>query len=294
MKFGRVDNPKEVDFTIPRDHPGTARVLKSRGAKAKAFEAYVGCAKWNKQDLKNFYPNGVKDELAYYATQFNSIELNATFYRLFPPSTFEKWHATVPEGFCFFPKLEQSISHFKRLKDVEEVVERNVAHMLLLRKKLKMPFLQLHDKFGPKEFERVATFVKNWTRKVPLAVEFRHAGWCGDEAVASKLYKLLEKYRVTNVLVDTAGRRDLMHMRLTTSTAFVRWVGSNQPRSDRKRLEEWVGRIAKWKRAGLTKLFFFVHQNEERESPALAAYFIKRLNQKIGTTLPVPKMARAR
>ncbi|MGV3606055.1 MAG: DUF72 domain-containing protein [Planctomycetaceae bacterium] len=296
MKFGRVENPKLVDFAIPKDHPGTAKVLKGQAAKAKskAFEAYVGCAKWNKQDLKHFYPKGVKDELAYYATQFNSIELNATFYRLFPPSTFEKWHATVPEGFCFFPKLEQSISHFKRLKDVEEVVERNVAHMLLLRKKLKMPFLQLHDKFGPKEFERVATFVKNWTRKVPLAVEFRHAGWWGDEAVASRLYKLLEKHRVTNVLVDTAGRRDLMHMRLTTSTAFVRWVGSNQPRSDRARLEEWVERIAKWKRAGLTKLFFFVHQNEERESPALAAYFIKRLNQKIGTTLPVPKMARAR
>lgn len=294
MKFGRVDNPKKVDFTIPPDHPGTAKVLKGRGAKGKTLEVYVGCAKWNKQDLKNFYPEGVKDELAYYATQFNSIELNATFYRLFPPSTFEKWHAAVPKGFCFFPKLEQSISHFKRLKDVKEIVERNVAHMLHLRKKLKMPFLQLHDKFGPKEFERVATFVKNWTRKVPLAVEFRHTGWCNDEATASKLYKLLEKHRVTNVLVDTAGRRDLMHMRLTTSTAFIRWVGANHASSDRKRLDAWVERIAKWKKAGLQKLFFFVHQNEERESPALAAHFIKRLNQKIGTTLTVPKSVKKR
>ena len=64
-------------------------------SKSKGLEVYVGCAKWNKKDLKNFYPKGVKDELAYYSTQFNCIELNATFYRLFPPATFDTWHETV-------------------------------------------------------------------------------------------------------------------------------------------------------------------------------------------------------
>ena len=57
-------------------------------------------------------PKGVKDELGYYSSQFNCIELNATFYRLFPVTTYEGWYAKVPEGFKFFPKLEQSISHF--------------------------------------------------------------------------------------------------------------------------------------------------------------------------------------
>jgi uncharacterized protein YecE (DUF72 family) len=107
--------------------------------------------------------------------------------------------------------------------------------------------------------------------------------------VSSKLYRLLEKHRITNVLVDTAGRRDLMHMRLTTSTAFIRWVGANEPKSDRSRLDKWVGRISEWKEAGLRKLFFFVHQNDEQESPALAAHFIKKLNKKIGMDLPIPR-----
>ena len=158
-----------------------------------------------------------------------------------------------------------------------------------LREKLGMPFLQMPDNFGPKDFDRVVAFVENWTYEVPLAIEFRHTDWYNDAAVSSKLYDLLETHGVTNVLVDTAGRRDLMHMRLTTPTAFIRWVGANEPKSDRSRLDEWIGRISKWKKAGLQKLFFFVHQNDEQESPALAAHFIERLNKKIGTALPIPK-----
>src|SRR5262245_42606043 len=186
MKFGQVDDPGEIDFTIPPDHPSTAKVLKAQASKSDELEVYVGCAKWNKEDLKNFYPKGTKDELVYYSTQFNCIELNATFYRLFPPTTFEKWYATVPKNFRFFPKLEQSISHFRRLKDVQELVEHNVTNMSHLREKLVMPFLQLHDNFAPKDFDRVEAFVKNWTYDVPLAVEFRHTGWCNDQAVSTK------------------------------------------------------------------------------------------------------------
>jgi uncharacterized protein YecE (DUF72 family) len=288
VKFGAAENPKKIDLTIPRDHPDTTKVVK-RASKAKAFKVYVGCAKWNKKDLKNFYPKGVKDELAYYSTQFNSIELNATFYRLFPPATFKNWYATVPDDFRFFPKLEQTISHFRRLKNVKQLVKRNVANMSHLREKLEMPFLQMHNNFGPKDFERIVAFAESWTHDVPLAMEFRHTDWYNDPAVSSELYDLLETHGITNVLVDTAGRRDLMHMRLTTPTAFIRWVGANDPKSDRARLDDWVERIAKWKRAGLQKLFFFVHQNYEVESPALAAHFIKRLNKKISTSLAVPK-----
>ncbi len=82
MKFGKVDHPETVDFSFPEDHPATAGVLAGND-KGKPAKIYVGCAKWNRQDLKNFYPRGTKDELAYYATQFNAIEMNATFYRNF-------------------------------------------------------------------------------------------------------------------------------------------------------------------------------------------------------------------
>ena len=78
MKFGKVDDPSLVDFTLPASHPETYPVL-NRFDTNEPFEVYVGCAKWNKTDLKGFYPKGTKDELEYYAKQFNSIELNATY-----------------------------------------------------------------------------------------------------------------------------------------------------------------------------------------------------------------------
>jgi len=288
MKFGQVDNPAEIDFTIPKDHPDTRKVLAK--SKAKDMDIRVGCAKWNKTDLKNFYPKGTKDELGYYTTQFNCIELNATFYRPFPPKQYEKWNETTPADFRFFPKFGQSISHFRRLKDVDELVEDTVSRFSLLGRKLGMPFLQMHNNFGPKDFERVETFANHWKQfKMPLAMEFRHTDWYNDPEVSKKLYALLEKNKIANVLVDTAGRRDLMHMRLTTPTAFVRWVGANVPDSDRERLDEWVDRIAAWKKAGLQNLYFFVHQNIEKESPLLSAYFIEKLNKKIKSKLTPPK-----
>lgn len=286
MKFGQVDNPEEIDFTIPADHPDTKRVLGK--SKPDELKAYVGCAKWNKIDLKNFYPKGTKDELAYYSSQFNCIELNATFYRMFPAAQFEKWRENTPNGFRFFPKLTQDISHFKRLKDTEDLVDNFVNNASNLQDKLGVPFLQLHNNFGPKDFDRVKAFVEQWKYDIPVAIECRHTDWYNNSEVSAELYELFESRDIVNVLVDTAGRRDLMHMRLTTPTAFVRWVGANHE-SDYNRLDEWVERVATWKKAGLEKLYFFVHQNVEKESPLLSAYFIEKLNKKVGTDLMIPK-----
>ncbi len=285
MKFGQVENPGEIDFTIPPDHPDTAKVLKK--SKAKDMKVYVGCAKWNSKDLKGFYPKGTKDELAYYSSQFNCIELNATFYKRYWEKQYTAWREGVPANFRYFPKFTQSITHFSRLKDVEEKVEEFMENVVFLKEKLGMLFLQMHNNFGAKDFDRVERFVDNWKYDVPLAMEFRKEEWYSDASVSAQLYNLLESNGITNVLVDTAGRRDLMHMRLTTPRAFIRWVGANH-QSDRSRLDEWVERIAKWKKLGLEELDFFVHQNVEKESPLLSAYFIEKLNKKIGTDLKIP------
>jgi len=202
MKFGSVPNPGIVDFTIPSDHPDTAKVLsKGNGS----FEAFVGCAKWNKTDLKNFYPKGTKDELSYYSTQFNSIELNATFYNSPKKDQVLKWKEKTPEGFKFFPKLTNSISHFKRLIDTKQVVDEYCDAISGLEEKLGMVFLQMHDNFKPKDFDRVIKFIDEFPKVIPLAIEVRNEDWFTDPASAEKFYQLLEDKGVANVLVDTAG-----------------------------------------------------------------------------------------
>ena len=286
MKFGQVADPSTIDFTIPPTPQETIDLLKSN-KNNNPLELYVGCAKWNKTDLKGFYPRGTKDELAYYSTQFNAIELNATFYNSPNKQQIETWRDKTPKNFKFFPKIPQSISHYSRLLNTDEKVKEFVDATVLFEDKFGMAFLQLIDNFKPKDFERLEKFLKDFPKGYPLAVEVRNEEWFKPE-VAEKFYKILEQTNKTNVLVDTAGRRDMMHMRLTTPTAFIRYVGANHP-TDYTRLDEWIETIVEWKKAGLQQLYFFIHQNVEVESPLLAAHFIDKLNKAIGTNLPIPK-----
>lgn len=286
MKFGSVESTKGLDLSLPADHPDTKKVL--GGKEAKKMEVSVGCAKWNKTDLKNFYPKGTKDELAYYSTQFNSIELNATFYQPYGKDQYQRWKEKTPKGFKFFPKIPQTVSHLKRLNEVKNLVDEFCDSVSGLEEKQGMIFLQLHDNFKPKDYDRVEKFVKEFPKGVPLAIEFRSTEWFNNKEVFDKVSELFKKHKITNVLVDTAGRRDIIHMRLTSPTAFIRYVGDNHG-ADYSRLDPWIERIAKWKKEGLKQLYFFVHQNHELASPLLSAYFIEKLNKKIGTDLHIPE-----
>lgn len=284
MKFGSVENADEIDFTLPEDHHDTERVLKM-GAGLKSV--HIGCAKWNRQELKNFYPRGTKDELEYYSTQFNSIELNATFYNHFRSEQIEKWVERTPDHFKFFPKVHQMISHIKRLNNVEESIEMYTSNIRAFGGKLGMCFLQLHDNFKPANMDRLVTAVEYWPKDVPLAIELRNTEWFNDASVANEVYALFEKNGVSNILTDTAGRRDLLHMRLTSPSVFVRYVGANHP-SDYARLDGWLERIEAWVRLGMENLYFFVHQNLEKESPVLSAYLIAKLNKMLNLELKIP------
>lgn len=286
MKFGGVDDPENINFTLPPDHPDTEKTLNKLKNNSKP-EIFVGCAKWNKADLKGFYPKGTKDELEYYSRQFNSIELNATFYRIFPSDKFSGWYDKTPKGFKFFPKLNQEISHWKRLNGVDAIVNNYLNNASNLQEKLGTIFLQMHNNFAPKDFDKVADFVESWPKEIPLGIEFRHTNWYNDRAVAEELYKLLEENNISNIIVDTAGRRDLLHMRLTNGTAFVRYVGANHP-SDYARLDDWIQRLKEWKEQGIKEIDFFIHQNIEKESPLLSAYFIKKLNNELSSDLNIP------
>lgn len=286
MNFGSVENPAKIDFSIPEDHPGTEKIL-SVSRNDKPLRVYVGCAKWNRKELKNFYPRGTKDELEYYATQFNAIELNATFYRNFSEKQIKAWCDKVPENFRFFPKVYQNISHRKWLNNIEESVEEFLNSIIHFEKNLGTVFLQLRGNFSPKHYDRLAGFAESWPDDIPLAIELRHPDWFHDKSIAEDLYSLLEENNIANVIVDTAGRRDLLHMRLTNNEAFIRYVGANHE-TDYTRLDDWVERLKTWTDQGLRNIHFFVHQNDEQESPVLAAHFIKKMNSQLGCNLGIP------
>ncbi|MCU7618739.1 DUF72 domain-containing protein [Chryseobacterium sp. PBS4-4] len=287
MQFGKVEDPSKIDFTLPKDHSRTKEILKQN--KKGLENISIGCAKWNKTDLKGFYPKGTKDELTYYATQFNSIELNATFYGMPTSEQVLTWKEKTPADFKFFPKITNTVSHFRRLLNIDDVVTQFATAVLNFDEKLGMVFLQLHDNFKPKDYERLEQFVNKWPKEVPLAIELRNTEWFTDEEIFDRTCQLFEDNNITNIIVDTAGRRDMIHMRLTTPNAFIRYVGANAE-SDYERLDNWLKHLTKWKKEGLQNLYFFVHQNLEKASPLLSAYLIENMNKEWKTEIIVPKM----
>lgn len=288
MKFGKVEDPSKIDFTLPKDHPKTKKILKQNNKGLKNIS--IGGTKWNKTDLKGFYPKGTKDELTYYSTQFNSIELNATFYGMPTPEQVQIWKEKTSANFKFFPKITNTVSHFRRLLNIDDAVTQFASAVLNFDEKLGMVFLQLHDNFKPKDYDRLEKFVKNWPQEVPLAIELRNTEWFIDEKIFDKACQLFEDNHITNIIVDTAGRRDMLHMRLTTPNAFIRYVQAN-PESDYTRLDDWMSHLTKWKEEGLQNIYFFVHQNIEKASPLLSAYLIKKMNHEWKTDLLIPRMA---
>jgi len=287
MKFGKVPDPSLVDFTLPPTPTETYKILKSYD-KSNDFEVFVGCAKWNKTDLKGFYPKSTKDELAYYSQQFNSIELNATYYNTPSKEQVSIWNKKTPANFKFFPKIPQSISHYSRLLNTNEKVLAFTDAVSFFEEKLGMIFLQMHENFNPKDFDRLKNFVEDFPKGFPLAVEVRNEEWFSNTAVLNQYCSMLQRNNATNIIIDTAGRRDMLHMRLTNHTAFIRYVGANTI-ADYDRLNNWLEVLKDWRANGLQKLYFFIHQNIEIESPLLATFFIKKLNTYFNLDLPYPE-----
>ena len=287
MKFGKVDDPSLINFDLPEDHPSTRDILEKYGSTSPT-KVYVGSAKWNRKDLKNFYPRGTKDELSYYSNQFNAIEMNSTFYRIFPEDQIIKWRDKTPDNFRFFPKIYQGISHWKQLKDVRESVDQFLESVIHFEDKLGTIFLQLNERFRPNAFEKLEKFVVDWPTDLDLSIEVRHEDWFNNSDTSSRLFELLENHGIGNTLVDTPGRRDLMHMRLTNPRPFIRFV-STSPEYDRPRIDQWVNRISEWNEQGLEQVGFFVHQAMEEDSKLLASYLVEKLNDHLKLKLHVPE-----
>ncbi len=292
MEFGRLeqDDLSAVDFSLPADHPDTTRILSSTGS-LNEMEVFVGCAKWGRKDwLGKIYPEKTKEKdfLEHYGRHFNSIELNATFYKLPNKKQTAAWRSKVGSGFKFCPKFSQSFTHIRRLKNVEELIERFVDGISGFGENLGPSLLMPHPQMGPKTLETIQLFLSQLPEDLDVVVELRHAEWFSNKEAYDNICRIMEQRKVGSVITDASGRRDCVHMRLTNTDAFIRFVGNGLHPTDYTRVDEWIQRISKWNATGLRRMYFFMHQHEEVYSPQLAAYVIRELNKHCGTTLPEP------
>jgi uncharacterized protein YecE (DUF72 family) len=296
MDFGKVPETEldKIEFSLPADSALTLKVL-TEARKPEFPELYVGCAKWGRKEWVGLiYPEKTKEVkfLDEYVKHFNSIELNAVFYQMPKADQIKTWKekaALEGKDFKFFPKVSRTISHIRRLKNAEEDTTKYLESISEFGEYLGPCFLQLSDNFGPKNFDILREYLEHLPKDFNLFVEVRHPDWYSDAVARKDLFELLYSVKKGAVITDASGRRDCVHMELPTPQAFIRFVGNGLHPTDYSRIDEWVERLVGWTDNGLNSIYFFLHQHDEKDTPILADYTIKKLNDRLGTKLAEPK-----
>jgi uncharacterized protein YecE (DUF72 family) len=289
MDFGKLPNIDEINFSLPADHAGVNKVL--GGERSADLKVYVGAPVWNDPGyIGTLYPSSAKTSsyLKYYARQFNCIELNATHYKIPEAATVAKWKKSVNDKFKFCPKVPQTISHAVRFEETIPEMNYFIEAVKALEENLGTCFLQLPPTFSAKGKDTLMHFL-DYINPVELSVELRHPDWFEKPDDLKELSNFLYKKKMGLLVTDVAGRRDVMHMRLTNKTAMVRFQAHDLHPTDYQRLDEWIERCKDWIDNGLETLYFFLHLHDKSHTVTLADYFIKRLNQHLHKKLLAPQ-----
>ena len=209
----------------------------------------VGCSGWNYAHWRErVYPKGVPARrwLEYYATLFDTVEVNSTFYRLPRRNAVAAWVQETPDDFLFSVKSSRYLTHLKRLTDLGTGVERFYERIepLVESPKLGPVLWQLPGNFR-RDDSRLGAALEALPRG-RHCFEFRHPSWFCPE-----VYELLRRSGTALVIGDTP-RRPFQAHELTADWTFVRFHhghrGRNGNYSDRE-LDEWAQTIRRWRRS---------------------------------------------
>ena len=193
-----------------------------------------------------FYPEGLRhrDELAWYASRFRTVELNNPFYRLPEPDTFRRWRDAVPEGFVFAVKASRYITHVRRLRDTAEPLALFLDRAALLGPRLGPILCQL-----PPTLEADPGLLRRFLEDLPTdrrwVIEFRHPSWHTAE-----VYEALGDREVA--LCIPVGGRVRPDLVTTAPFAYIRMHSGEGGGGGftREQLQRWAGRIRALGRAG--------------------------------------------
>ncbi len=292
MDFGRVpvEELANIDFSLPKEPAFNKTIL---GGKAvKSPKVYIGCAKWGRTEwVGKIYPPKAKEKdfLDHYIHHYNSIELNATHYKVYGEAGIKKWTAKAAgKDFKFCPKMYQGITHRGSLKGKNFITNEFFRGIVAFEEYLGPIFIQVSETFSPKRKEELFEFLQTLPAGLQFFMEVRHPDWFKNPGITQELFTRLKEMNIGAVITDTAGRRDCAHMHLTVPKVFIRYVGNSLHDTDYTRIDEWVGRMKYWLKNGLEELYFFMHMHDEATSPELTVYLVDKMNKELGLNLLKP------
>ena len=183
--------------------------------------AYVGCSGWQYKDWRGIvYPEKLplRRWFAHYATLFDTVEINNTFYRLPPPSTVEAWEAQAPDGFVYAAKLGQFGSHRMKLNDAASWLPNHMDRIERLKDHLGPTLVQLPPRWK-RNAERLDEYFAAAPSHVRWAVELREASWLHDD-----VFEVLRRHGAALCIHDLLPDHPWV---MTTDWTYVRFHGPN-------------------------------------------------------------------
>jgi uncharacterized protein YecE (DUF72 family) len=201
----------------------------------------VGTSGWQYRDWRGtFYPPGLPQArwLEHYASRFATVEVNNTFYRLPPATTFQKWHDLTPPDFEITVKASRYLTHVRRLRDPQEPVKLLLERAAPLRKKLGPILVQLPPSLTA-DRDALSETLDAFGRRVRIAFEPRHPSWFVDE-----IYEVLRAHDAALCLTDRHSRPGTVAR--TASWFYLRFHEGNatpHPCYGRQSLQTWARRL---------------------------------------------------
>jgi uncharacterized protein YecE (DUF72 family) len=213
----------------------------------KAISIRVGTSGWTYKHWEGiFYPGETPKSkwLEYYGGHFNTVELNASFYRLPKRETFENWKARTPDDFLWSVKASKFITHTRRLENSAEPLDRLYHVTSGLGKKLGVILFQLPPSLAYNE-KTLRDFCETLNPQIRHAIEVRHPSWINDQA-----FSLLREFNIALCIADTAGRYPSCET-ITSDFVYIRLHGSRElyaSKYSEKELRNWAEKVNAWNR----------------------------------------------
>jgi uncharacterized protein YecE (DUF72 family) len=238
----------------------------------------VGCSGWNYRHWRGaFYPDRlpVKAWFAHYAEQFETVEINNSFYRLPKAETFDAWRKQAPPGFRYSVKANRFITQAKKLNDCAAPVERMIEPTRHLGSALGPILYQLPPSLGL-NLGRLETFLKLLPPDLTHVFEFRDNSWYADAVL-----QLLDRFHAGFVVHDFPGK--VSPRWVAGGVVYVRFhggVGKYHGRYPEEALRDWSDWMAGEARGGRSVWAYF---NNDAEAAAIDdALTLKAMMRQVG------------
>jgi uncharacterized protein YecE (DUF72 family) len=243
-----------------------------------AVKYYVGCSGWHYEHWRGlYYPRDLPKPkwLSFYAQQFDTVELNNSFYRLPSEKAFKTWQDSTPGNFIFAVKVSRFITHVRRLRNVGAAVEDLLSRAASLKEKLGPLLYQLPPSMKRND-ELLESFLYTLPSEYQHVIEFRQKSWIDE-----RVFDILRRHSVGLCVFDMPGFS--CPLVATSDFAYIRFHGSeglySSSYSDEE-LAQWAQRIA---RLGETVKVSYIYFNNDAEAFAVGnAIKLKNLLQPPG------------